>query len=58
MGAAIVLLVRPLTPEVTLWTAIGALIAVVLLELLQRPPAVEVDGQAMTESAPPSKAHP
>lgn len=43
VGAAIVLLVRPLTPGVTLWTAFGALIAILLLELLQRPPAVEVD---------------
>ncbi|MHA7281636.1 hypothetical protein [Arthrobacter sp. TMS2-4] len=42
-GAAVVLLVRPLTPAVTLWTAFGALVAILLLELLQRPPAVEVD---------------
>ncbi|MCH8559851.1 hypothetical protein [Nesterenkonia sp. DZ6] len=51
IGAAIVLLVRPLTPEVTLWTAIGALIAILLLELLQRPPSVEVDGEAVPEAA-------
>ncbi|MBG6223753.1 hypothetical protein IWX63_000301 [Arthrobacter sp. CAN_A2] len=45
IGGAIVLFVRPLTPGVTLWTAVGALIAILLLELLQRPPAVESDAR-------------
>lgn len=45
VGAAIVLLVRPLTPEVILWTAVGALLAILLLELLQRPPEGEVDSE-------------
>lgn len=59
VGAAIVLFVRPLTPGVTLWTAVGALIAILLLELLQRPPAVEievrVDGEEVAGAAPPAK---
>ncbi|WP_434993648.1 hypothetical protein [Arthrobacter sp. Ld5] len=59
IGAAIVLLVRPLTPGVTLWTAFGALVAVLLLELLQRPPAVEVDvrvdGEPVAGTATPAR---
>ncbi|MBO0594352.1 hypothetical protein I2485_07205 [Nesterenkonia sp. E16_7] len=43
IGAAVVLLLRPLTPEVILWTVCGALLAIVLLELLQRPPSVEAE---------------
>ncbi|MGJ9405305.1 hypothetical protein ACHABQ_03145 [Nesterenkonia aurantiaca] len=43
IGAAVVLLVRPLTPEVILWTVCGALLAILLLELLQRPPSVEAE---------------
>ncbi|MHA7241101.1 hypothetical protein [Arthrobacter sp. TMS1-12-1] len=41
IGAAVLLFVRPLTPGMILWTAVGALTAVLLLELLQRPPAAE-----------------
>ncbi|WP_146067395.1 hypothetical protein [Arthrobacter sp. SX1312] len=59
IGAAIVLFVRPLTPGVTLWTAAAALIAILLLELLQRPPAVEVDvrveGEPVVGMAPPAR---
>ncbi|WP_043441074.1 hypothetical protein [Arthrobacter sp. L77] len=59
VGAAIVLFVRPLTPGVTLWTAFGALIAILLLELLQRPPAVDVDvrvdGEPVVGMAPPAR---
>jgi len=56
IGAAIVLFVRPLTPGVMLWTAVGALIALLLLELLQRPPVIEVevraDGELVSTRAP------
>jgi hypothetical protein len=37
IAAAIVLLVRPLTTGLVLWTLVGAAVAVALLELLQRP---------------------
>lgn len=43
VGAAVVLLTRPLTPEVILWIICGALLALLLLELLQRPPSVEAE---------------
>ncbi|EXF26015.1 hypothetical protein BG28_06330 [Nesterenkonia sp. AN1] len=43
IGAAVVLLMRPLTPEVILWTVCGALLAILLLELLRRPPSVEAE---------------
>ena len=39
IAAAIVLFVRPLTPGIILWTAFGALVAILLIEILQRPPA-------------------
>lgn len=59
IGAAIVLFIRPLTPEVTVWTAVGALIAILLLELLQRPPAIEVDvrveGESVVGTAAPAR---
>ncbi|TFD33784.1 hypothetical protein [Cryobacterium cryoconiti] len=38
-AAAVALFWRPLTPAVIIWTAVLALIVVLLLELLQRPPA-------------------
>lgn len=37
LAAVIVLFVRPLTPAVIIWTAVLALLAIVLIELLQRP---------------------
>ncbi|TDS87270.1 hypothetical protein [Nesterenkonia aurantiaca] len=43
IGAAVVLLMRPLTPEVILWTVFGALLSILLLELLWRPPSVEAE---------------
>lgn len=39
VAAAVVLLVRPLTPAIILWTAFGALVVILLIEILQRPPA-------------------
>ena len=39
VAAAIVLFVRPLTPGIILWSAFGALVVILLIELLQRPPA-------------------
>ncbi|GAB2466486.1 hypothetical protein HD599_000274 [Conyzicola lurida] len=42
VGAAVILLARPLSPGLTLWTAVLAALAVGLVELLQRPPAEEV----------------
>ncbi|MBA8921475.1 hypothetical protein [Nesterenkonia jeotgali] len=52
IGAAVVLLLRPLTPEVILWTACGALLAVLLLELLQRPPSVESEPRTQVDGEP------
>lgn len=40
-ASAIVLFTRPLTPALVIWTAVIALLVVVILELLQRPPAIE-----------------
>jgi hypothetical protein len=37
-AASVVLFVRPLTPSLIVWTLLSALLAVVVLELLQRPP--------------------
>lgn len=39
IAAAIVLFVRPLTPGLIIWTLIGAVVVVAVLELLQRPVA-------------------
>ncbi|QHO69874.1 hypothetical protein BHD05_09705 [Marisediminicola antarctica] len=41
IAAAIVLFVRPLSPGVILWTATGALLAILLIEVLQRPSVEE-----------------
>ncbi|TFB52479.1 hypothetical protein [Cryobacterium tagatosivorans] len=41
-AGAVALFVRPLTPAIILWTAVLALLAVLLLELLQRPPDAAV----------------
>ncbi|WP_312171785.1 hypothetical protein [Microbacterium sp.] len=45
-SAAVVLLVRPLTPPLILWTLVLAVLAVVILEVVERPPRDE------PESAP------
>jgi len=39
VAAAVVLFVRPLSPGVIIGTAVTALVAILLIELLQRPPA-------------------
>ena len=38
-ATAVVLLVRPLTPGIIAWTALLALVAVLMIELLRRPPS-------------------
>ncbi|MHC9046512.1 hypothetical protein ACYX8G_18155 [Microbacterium saperdae] len=39
IGAAVVLLVRPLTPGLVLWTLVLAALVILLLEIAERPPA-------------------
>jgi hypothetical protein len=52
-AAAVAIFWRPLPPAVIIWTAILALVAVLLVELLQRPP-VEPVGTAVPDAAEPS----
>jgi hypothetical protein len=40
-ASAIVLFTRPLTPALVIWTAVIALLVVVVLEILQRPPTAD-----------------
>lgn len=46
VSAAIVLLVRPLTPGLTLWTLALSLLAALVLEVVERPPTDRVDSEA------------
>lgn len=46
VGAAVVLLVRPLTPALTLWTLAVVVVVILVLEIVERPP--------MTEGPPPA----
>lgn len=39
IGGAVVLLVRPLTPSLVIWTLVLAALVVLLLEIVERPPA-------------------
>jgi hypothetical protein len=49
IGAAVVLFSRPLTTEVALWTLFLAVLALAVLELVQRPvPAVPMSAAAET----------
>ena len=50
-AAAVAIFWRPLTPPVIIWTAVLALLAVLLVELLQRPPT-ESTGTVTAEIAP------
>jgi len=45
VGAAVVLLARPLSTSLILWTLAFALLAVLILELVERPPSAEDDDQ-------------
>ncbi|MET0726138.1 MAG: hypothetical protein ABWY36_07285, partial [Leifsonia sp.] len=40
IGSAVILFVRPLNPSTIIWTAVIAIIALGVLELLQRPVVV------------------
>ncbi|HEV7950010.1 MAG TPA: hypothetical protein VGP24_09610 [Glaciihabitans sp.] len=51
IGAAIVLFVRPLTPALTLWTLIGAVVVLAIIEIVARPDSNEE--LARTERAEP-----
>jgi hypothetical protein len=51
IGSAVVLLVRPLTPGVTLWTLVLAVLALAVLEVLQRP-VVTVPARAEENEVP------
>ncbi|MFO7691213.1 MAG: hypothetical protein R6W83_11790, partial [Cryobacterium sp.] len=64
LAALIVLFVRPLTPAVIIWTAVLALVVILLIELLQRPaaeaeavdalePPPDTPAETPAESAPP-----
>lgn len=50
IGAAIVLLVRPLTPTLTLWTLALSALAVLVLEVIERPPTDPVRERAADPS--------
>ncbi|HEV7185724.1 MAG: hypothetical protein ACHP7F_01910 [Actinomycetales bacterium] len=63
IAAAIVLFVRPLTVELIVWTLVGAVVVVALLELLQRPtgtvpegivPVEEVSAEGVSAEADPT----
>ncbi|MGK3948329.1 hypothetical protein [Microbacterium sp. K2] len=45
-GAAIVLLVRPLSPALVLWTLVLSLLVVLILEVVERPPSADADADA------------
>jgi hypothetical protein len=53
VGAAIVLFIRPLTPGLVLWTVVGGTIAVLVLEIVQRP-AREPEAAPLEPEAAPS----
>ena len=48
-GAAVVIFTRPLTPGIILGTTVIALVLLVALKVLQRPPAVDARGPAVQE---------
>jgi hypothetical protein len=54
-AAAVAVFWRPLAPAVIIWTAVLALILVLLIELLQRPPG-EPDRPLRTQPSPPTTA--
>ena len=45
-GAAVVLLVRPLSPALVLWTLALALLVVLVLEVVERPPSADAEAAA------------
>lgn len=49
IAAVVILFVRPLSPSLIIWTLVVAVIALILVELLQRPPveADAIDGDAI-----------
>jgi hypothetical protein len=51
VSAAIVLLVRPLTPALTLWTLALSLLAAFVLEIFERPPTDQVDSESPDREA-------
>jgi hypothetical protein len=51
VAAVVILLLRPLSFSDVAWTAVGALVALLLVQLLGRPPVSAVD---RGESTPPS----
>ncbi|WEO76894.1 hypothetical protein BJQ94_16265 [Cryobacterium sp. SO2] len=53
-AAAVAIFWRPLTPAVIIWTAVLALLAVLLVELLQRPPVEPVAGPPGSQRAGPA----
>ena len=51
VGGAVVLLVRPLSPALVLWTLALSLLAVLVLELVERPPAADGAADAASGAA-------
>lgn len=49
-GAAVVLLVRPLSPALVLWTLVLSLLVVLILEVVERPPSANADADAEAEA--------
>jgi len=54
-GAAVVLLVRPLSPALVLWTLALSLLAVLILEVVERPPSDDADADADVIDVVPSE---
>ncbi len=50
-SSAIVLFTRPLTPALIIWTAIGALVLILILELVERPPVMSPELSSDTASS-------
>ncbi|MDN3444600.1 hypothetical protein [Microbacterium sp. APC 3901] len=46
-AAAVVLLIRPLSPALVLWTLVLSLLVVLVLEVVERPPSADADGDAI-----------
>jgi hypothetical protein len=55
-GAAVVLLVRPLSPALVLWTLALSLLAVLILEVVERPPSDDADADVLDVVPPEDDA--
>lgn len=55
VGAGVVLLVRPLSPALVLWTLALSLLAVLILEVVERPPSADADADADVIDVVPSE---